>query len=281
MFYLHYIPQFVHPCCRLFLLCALLSCGAPEEQVVEEFQEIPAEEHQVDELVEEASAEEAVEGAVEEAVQEDNSMEEILDAIESGSEEDLSDLLPETGAGAPSMPDYAVKLAVDDSIALGDSGRLLVWIGAETADYEAPEGTVSDEASLPSDAGEYAQVTPYGTGFTVSPKTKECVRIHPSGSEVPFVIIPTAEGEITVNAKIELHQMADCSDSPVPKTAADLNVVVFVDKDKAFKEKKGELLDILWAKFTEFWGALLVLFFGLIIFLLRKKLKQWFGYEEG
>lgn len=270
---------------KAFLSCCsvavLIACGGSEEETLEsppdryeEYQEIPAEENAVDKAVEEKPTKKTTE---ETALPDETTVEEILDAIESG--EDLDELLPATGAGTPAMPDYKVNLSVDDSIALGDSGRLMVWIGAETAAYSAPEGTVSDSTTLPSDAGEYAQVTPYGTGFKVSPKTQKCVRIHPSGSEVPFTLIPTTKGEIIVNAKIELHQMYDCSDSPVPKTAADLKVTVFVDKDKAFQEKKKELVDILWEKFKEFWGALLVLFFGLVLFLLRKKLKQWFGYE--
>jgi len=257
-------------------IMAISACGGPPaEQAVEEFQEIPAEENTVDELV----VEEPVEAAVEEpVVLEDKSVEEILDAIELG--EELDDLLPATGAGSPAMPDYKVLLSVDDSIALGDSGRLLVWIGAVTSKYFASSGTVSDSATLPSDAGEYAQITPYGTGFTVSPKTQECVRIHPSGSELPFTIKPTAKGEIIVNAKIELHQMEDCSDSPVPKTAADLKVTVYVDQAREKEKKKKEILDIAWDKFKEFWGAFMVLIFGLILFLLRKQFKKWFGYEE-
>jgi Na+-driven multidrug efflux pump len=39
-------------------------------------------------------------------------------------------------------------------------------------------------------------------------------------------------------------------------------------------------VDIFWAKTTEFWAALLALFFGLILFLVRKQLKRLFGFDK-
>ena len=137
----------------------------------------------------------------------------------------------------------------------------------------------TDKRTIPSDVGDYAEITPYGPGFQVSPIQQQCVKIHPSGSEVKFSITPDEAGDLTVSANIKLYTTADCSGTPVPKTAADLKVTVYVDKAKEREKKKKEFTDIFWEKLKEFWGALLAIVFGLILFLLRKKLKAWFGYE--
>lgn len=278
----------------LFFLGVLLSCGGEDDKVdtVEAIEET----NSADAITEEEAVEETVDELIEEEVgyTEESSEEEGEEASEEFPEdvaeddplldiefdESVIDELPETAAGAPDVPDYEVKLAVDDSIAVGSTGTLIVWIGAETAEFEVSSGMVSDKRNIPSDAGDYAEITPYGPGFEVSPIQQKCVKIHPSGSEVKFSIKPLEAGNMVVSANIKLYTNSDCSGSPVPKTAADLKVTVYVDKVKEREKKKEEFENVFWEKLKDFWGALLALFFGLILFLLRKKLKAWFGFEE-
>ena len=72
----------------------------------------------------------------------------------------------------------------------------------------------------------------------------------------------------------------DCTGSPIPKTAATLKVQVEVDPERILIGKALQLWDITWNKFVEFWAALVAIFFGVLLFLIRGKLKKWFGYED-
>ncbi len=278
------------------LLLGLLSCDDQPDQA-KGVEALPVEEYVIDSmLIDEPDPVEAedlepvpVEEEPETKASEDGDDEDLMEEPEDNDplsgldfgDDDEDDVLSEIETTAsPEIPDYKVELAVDDSIAIGSSGTLIVSIGAETAEFEVREDMVSDERHIPSDAGDYAEITPYGPGFEVSPVKQQCVKIHPSGSEVKFSITPLQAGELTVSANIQLYATADCSDSPVPKTAADLKVTVYVDKAKERAKKKEEFLDIFWEKLQEFWGGLLALVFGLVLFLLRKKLKVWFGFEE-
>jgi len=51
-----------------------------------------------------------------------------------------------------------------------------------------------------------------------------------------------------------------------------------VDRAKLTTQYAGELWQVFWKKLLEFWGAVVALIFAALLFLLRKKLKQWFGF---
>lgn len=176
--------------------------------------------------------------------------------------------------------EYNVVLGVDETIKIpGLPGELRVWIGSPDYDPDFPDRMVQDQASVPA-VGESAKVQPFAPAFTIEPAETQCIRIHPSGSEVRFKLIPQKQGSFEVGANVYLFDSLDCSGSPIPKTASTLKVLVEVDNKQAFLEKLNELWHVLWEKFVEFWGALLVIFFGLILFLIRGKLKKWFGYGD-
>ena len=59
-----------------------------------------------------------------------------------------------------------------------------------------------------------------------------------------------------------------------------LTVLVEVDRQEEFNAKLDEFGDVFWDKLLEFWGALLAIIFGVILYLIRGKLKKWFGFEE-
>jgi len=179
-----------------------------------------------------------------------------------------------------SIDEYNVVLGVDETIKIpGIPGELRVWIGSSDYRPDFPERMAQDETSIPA-VGESATVQPFAPAFKIEPAETQCIRIHPSGSEVRFKLIPEKQGSFEVGANVYLFDSIDCSGSPIPKTAATLQVLVEVDSKEAFLEKVHELWDVLWEKFVEFWAALLVILFGLVLFLIRGKLKRWFGYDD-
>jgi len=208
----------------------------------------------------------------------------------SGSSVWSTELTERSGAAAGSSPvmaddtnrinKYNVVLGVDETIKIpGRPGELRVWIGSPEYQPDFPERMTQDEATIPA-VGESAKVEPFAPAFTIEPAETQCIRIHPSGSEVRFKLIPQKQGSFEVGANVYLFDSLDCSGSPIPKTAATLKVLVEVDRKQAFLEKLNELWHVLWDKFVEFWAALLVIFFGLILFLIRGKLKRRFGYGD-
>lgn len=176
--------------------------------------------------------------------------------------------------------EYRMVLGVDETIIIpGPPGELRVWIGSPEHEPDFPERMTRDEASVPA-VGESATVEPFAPAFEISPAQTQCIGIHPTGSEVRFKLTPQEQGSFEVGANVYLYASADCSGTPIPKTAATLKVQVEVDNRKVFIEKMRELWHVLWQKFVEFWGALLAVFFGLVLFLIRGRLKRWFGYGD-
>lgn len=209
-----------------------------------------------------------------------------LSASSAARSSERADRAPASADSSPLIGDtnrtdeYTVVLGVDETIKIpGLPGELRVWIGSPDYQPDFPERMTHDEASVPA-VGESATVQPFAPAFTIEPAQTQCIRIHPSGSEVRFKLTPQKQGSFEVGANVYLFDSLDCSGSPIPKTAATLKVLVEVDKKGIFIEKLTELWHVLWEKFIEFWAALLVIFFGLILFLIRGKLKRWFGYED-
>ena len=135
------------------------------------------------------------------------------------------------------------------------------------------------ETTLPA-VGESATVAPYAPSFDVDPAETQCIKIHPTGSEVRFTLTPKKAGTFEVGANVFLFNSPDCSGAPVPKTPASLSVTVQVDQKEMLRGMGKELWDVFWAKLLEFWGALLALVFALFLFLIRGKLKKWFGFKD-
>lgn len=186
----------------------------------------------------------------------------------------------ENQQGSNRFDEYKVVLGADETIQIpGIPGELRVWIGSPDHKPVFPERMVEDETTVPA-LGESATVEPFAPAFKIDPVETQCIKIHPSGSEVRFKLVPEKQGTFEVGANVYLFDSSDCSGSPIPKTAATLKVLVEVDQKEVFFEKVKELWNVLWDKFVEFWAALVAIFFGLILFLIRKKLKKHFGYED-
>lgn len=177
------------------------------------------------------------------------------------------------------LEEYLVELHADSIFKVNKNGELKIWIGKEQFRIETDDGMVRSEAYIPAEIGQYAKVTPYAPDFIISPPQKGCILIHPSGSEVLFTLTPKEVGDFKISATIEIYNDEECSGPFVPKSAETLTVHVSVDKEKVIREKKNELLNIAWDKFKWFFGALVALLFGLLLYKIRHKIKKWTGYS--
>jgi hypothetical protein len=203
--------------------------------------------------------------------------------------------VPSKTSTAPQNPipsRYRVILDADKQINVpGEAGALNVWIGDST--YEQPqeqEDKIRAKTLISNTkAKRWARVSPYGEAFTITPvEPISCFEIDPSGSEVRFNLIPkkSKSGVYKVGATVYLYGLSDCSDTPIPKFSADLKVSVLVNKKEVAKviayEKGGELWDVFWKGLMDFWGALVAVVFGTLLFMVRKKLKNWSstGHEK-
>lgn len=176
------------------------------------------------------------------------------------------------------LDDYAVVLDADKEIKLpGVPGKLRVWIGDPRYKSQPPADMARAESHIPA-VGDWARIEPFAPAFDIGPAKTECIKIDPTGAEVLFTLTPREAGAFPVGATVYLYTSPNCKGAPVPKTAESLVVTVSVDEEAIVKGKIQELLDVLWEKVVEFWGALLALLLGLVLFLLRDKLKQLFGY---
>jgi hypothetical protein len=175
---------------------------------------------------------------------------------------------------------YVVTLDVTKSFCLHNKGVLRVWIGHENFIPKEREEFVRDITAISSKIGVYAKVTPFAPDFDVQPENSECMMIHESGSSVLFTLTPQRKGEFKVSSKVELFETSDCSGTPIPKTSETLTVVVTVDKMEVFENRMGELFSIFWDKFLSFWGVLISIIFGFLLFILRKLLKKKTGYNH-
>jgi len=190
--------------------------------------------------------------------------------------------LPQTKANEPNeqLEFYHVVVSGSKHLQLpGNKGLLNVWIGNE-AFKPAPVSTMNIAESDIIAAGAYALVEANAPDFEVSPVTSKCLLLHPSGVDVKFYLTAKNAGNFIVSATVNLYNTQDCSGPAIPKTANTLSVNVVVNKALIDEQRKQGFIDIFWAKATEFWAALLVLLFGVILFLVRKHLKKWFGYDQ-
>jgi len=175
---------------------------------------------------------------------------------------------------------YSVVLEADKKIVMpGLPGVLTVWIGDEDYKPSVSDNKVYDEVDIAA-VGKYAVIEPLSTAFVFEPEKSECIKIHVTGSEEQFELTPKDKGVFEVRVKVNLYDSKDCSTSPVPKHPSILEVTVEVDNKEIVFEKLNELWDVFWEKLLEFWGAFLVVTFGLIMFLYKNKLKTLFNFDS-
>lgn len=181
---------------------------------------------------------------------------------------------------AAKLEEYKVVLGADPLIKMpGVPGELRVWIGSSSVDPNLPGYMTRATGKLPA-IGETAKVTPFAPAFEIEPKESICMGIDRTGSAVRFRLRPTRVGIFNVGADVQLFHSSDCSGAPVPKSTETLQITVVVDKDEVLQERTKRLGEVLWEKFLDFWGLSVALFFALLLFLIRGRLKKWFSFKS-
>jgi hypothetical protein len=180
-----------------------------------------------------------------------------------------------------SFEDYKVILSVDSIINKNETGILQVWIGAPHIKVSVSDGMTQDESIIPATIGDYAKITPIAPDFEVKNTSEEkCYKIHPSGSNVRFLLKPKMTGSYKVSANIEIYEGSECTGTSIPKTSEILTVTVDVNTKKEISKRTHELWGIVWEKFVTFWGGLITLFFTVLLFLIRRKMKKKTKFDE-
>ena len=179
--------------------------------------------------------------------------------------------------------EYTAVLDVTSQMELHQKGDLRVWIGIENykETHNMPEvevDMVRKTTTFPGDEGNYARITPYAPDFRIEPEESQIMRIVPSGSSVLFTIIPEKKGEFKISAKIELFDNPNFEGVPIPKTTNIVSVVVSVDPKVNLMARLGQLGTVLWDNFLKFWGAVVALIFGALLFVTRKFIKKKTGF---
>ena len=184
----------------------------------------------------------------------------------------------EEPASSLNADDYTAVLDVTGQMELHQKGDLRVWIGIENYMPEEDPDMVRKTTSFPGDEGNYARITPYAPDFRIEPEESQIMRIVPSGSSVLFTIIPEKKGEFKISAKIELFDNPYFEGVPIPKTTNIVSVVVSVDPKVNLIARLGQLGTVLWDNFLKFWGAVVALIFGALLFVTRKFIKKKTGF---
>lgn len=180
----------------------------------------------------------------------------------------------------PEPQDYSVRASATERLSIpGPPGELRVWIGVTSRMPQAPVGMATQAKSLGT-SGQTARVKPFALGLEVEPRESICARIDPSGSELRFKLLPSKTGDFSVGADVELYSSGDCTGAAIPKSAESVTVRVGVDSQRVASDSLLELLVRAWKAFLGFWEQALVIVFALLLFLLRKRLFGWFGFES-
>jgi len=175
---------------------------------------------------------------------------------------------------------YKVILGVDGDMTFpGNKGILNVWIGDPQYEPQYSVGSITDSLSIAA-VGIAAKIKAQAPDFIVEALDKDCIEIHPTGSDATFYLTPTKTGTFSIAAKVYLYSTKDCSGSYIPKSAKTLEVIVAVGHKEILHSGFVEILKVTWDKFLEFWGVFIGILFGYILYRVRKYFKDKQGYDN-
>ena len=245
----------------------------PQIEMAPPEQEVSPDEYPSEEIVYGAEDDEViVESPMEEVVFEDVPVVLERPMGEEPVEEEVGSV-PQKSSPKLDPEEYAAVIEVTDTIKLGSSGTLNVWVGKEKYIPKANKKMVRDTTSWYSYAGVFARITPVAKNFIIEPDEPTVVKLDQTGSGVQYTITPQEKGEFEVSALIELFDNEECIGTPVIKPAQVLSVRVNVDYGD-------EIWKPVWSYFLRFWYAFVALFFGALFFVIRKFVKKKTGYTE-
>lgn len=183
-------------------------------------------------------------------------------------------------APRPAPASYSVDLRATERLQMwGTPGQMRVWIG--DPQYIPPKDEGMVEKTMPLGVtGQSARVAPFVQGeISVAPAEPTCGKLAPSGAEFLYTLTPRAAGHYTVGAKIDVFDTPDCSGPNTPKATRSIAVDVQACWWCLLAHAATELLTRAWHAFLEFWDKLLLVFFGLLLILLRKQIGRLFGLK--
>lgn len=175
---------------------------------------------------------------------------------------------------------YLVKLSADRRIKIpGPPGEVRIWIGLEN--FEKPSAADMAVASdVVRTSYNYIAIQPnFPESFKVETTYPACLKLDKVGTEVAVLVTPQEAGVFKIGATVLFYPSAGCLGSPSSKQARTLKVEVNVDRSAEVLEKTTELLAIFWNKFKAFFTALVVLFLGFILYIVRRRLART-GFEN-
>jgi hypothetical protein len=168
------------------------------------------------------------------------------------------------------------ELAADPVITVpGNPGDLRVWVGDQNAKANFPADMTQASADIvTSMRPATVKITPNAPAFKTTPESV-CALFDPTGTTVHFELVPNIEraGKFRVGAGVWLFDSSDCSGTPNPKEAPDLEVevVVKVVPDDMWKSVRDGI--------SKFWAELIGLIVALLLFFARNLLKKLFGFD--
>ena len=174
---------------------------------------------------------------------------------------------------AVNLDKYVALLEVDKRIKLPEEGSALVWIGLKELVPGKDEDVIRDSTTLDISTGFWARITLSADDCEISDENPVVLPVNDESS-VRFSIKPKTKGDINVYANIEFFEDQACTLGP-RKTKATKNLHVKVRVD--FMD---ELVDRLHKGFIYFFTALVTLFFGALLFIIRRFVKEKTGYDE-
>lgn len=171
-----------------------------------------------------------------------------------------------------------IKKSLDPAIE--SAGQLLVWIGQPDFMPPAQQNMNTQSGVLPQTGTRAisAKITPEfpdnPLAFEAVPKESECQKVEPQGTEVSFKLIPKKLGEFRVGASVRLYGEKGCQGDIITRTAEPITVKVIVGlpPDTIYQE--------IWDAFMKFFNGILVTLTALLLFLFRRKIKEWFKSDK-
>jgi pyruvate/2-oxoglutarate dehydrogenase complex dihydrolipoamide acyltransferase (E2) component len=117
-------------------------------------------------------------------------------------------------AGDSLLEHYNVKLSTNkNSLKAGEPVSLRIMV-------EAPKYPLSGKEA------HGFQVSLKGAGFTADQPAPECLRVHPSGSEVIYILHSVTPGTFDVTADVSVFPTRDCETFNVQKTSKPIKISV-------------------------------------------------------
>ena len=177
-------------------------------------------------------------------------------------------------ANLENLDKYISLLEVDKKIKLKEEGTALVWIGLEEQLPSQDEDVTRDSSPVYLNSGVFARITLNADKCEIINDNPVVIPIEATGSSFRFSIMPKEKGNINVYANIDFFSDQACTIGPIKKAATKrLHVKVRISY-------LDEIWNDVWNGFSIFFVSLVALFFGALLFVIRRFIKNKTGYDE-